>query len=139
MRGQLDLRAGLYPIHAPFGFSLASSLPSGPVYVLFQPPTDSACLVPSMSTNKGEGRREDALVKERLKMRTEYERQKQTLISETEKARPSTHRFVGQHDSVEEGLKTSTVGLMHLEDFQQRKREFEEMQKRKAAQSDEVK
>ena len=53
-----------------------------------------------MSSNKLEGRREDILAKQRLQMREEYERQKEKLISETEKARPSANRFVGQHDSV---------------------------------------
>jgi hypothetical protein len=70
-----------------------------------------------MSNNTGEGRREDALVKQRNQAREEYERQKQQLINETEKARPSAHRFVGQNDSMEDSLKNSTVGLVRLADF----------------------
>ncbi len=62
-----------------------------------------------MSANKAEGRREDALAKQRTQMREEFERQKQTLINETEKARPSANRFVGQNDSMEDSLKNSTV------------------------------
>ncbi|KAG6867018.1 hypothetical protein C0991_003935 [Blastosporella zonata] len=92
-----------------------------------------------MSTSKGEGRREDALVKQRTQMREEFERQKQSLINETEKARPSTNRFVGQHDSMEDTLKHSTVGLVHLEEFQQRRKELEEAKAREAAKSNDLK
>ncbi|KAJ3507936.1 hypothetical protein NLJ89_g6027 [Agrocybe chaxingu] len=92
-----------------------------------------------MSTNKGEGRREDALVKQRTQMREEFERQKQSLINETEKARPSSNRFVGQNDSMEESLKNSTVGLVRLEDFQQKRKELEEAKAREAARSNELK
>ena len=93
----------------------------------------------TMSNNKAEGRREDALAKQRNQMREEFERQKQTLINETEKARPSAHRFVGQHDSMEDTLKHQTVGLVHLEDFQQRRKELEEAQAREAARTNELK
>jgi protein FAM50 len=92
-----------------------------------------------MSTNKAEGRREDALAKQRNQMREDFERQKQTLINETEKARPSANRFVGQNDSMEETLKNSTVGLVHLEEFQQRRKELEEAKAREAAQSNDLK
>ncbi|KAF8969834.1 XAP5-domain-containing protein [Flammula alnicola] len=92
-----------------------------------------------MSNNKPEGRREDALAKQRNQMREEYERQKQTLINETEKARPSANRFVGQNDSMEDSLKNRTVGLVRLEDFQQRRKELEEAKAREAAQSNELK
>ncbi|KAI0797972.1 XAP5, circadian clock regulator-domain-containing protein [Abortiporus biennis] len=92
-----------------------------------------------MSANQAEGRREDALIKQRNQMREEYERQKQTLIQETEKARPSTNRFVGQNDSMEDTLKKSTVGLVHLEEFQQRRKELEEAKLREAARTSELK
>ncbi|KIL69898.1 hypothetical protein M378DRAFT_68685 [Amanita muscaria Koide BX008] len=92
-----------------------------------------------MSNSKLEGRREDALAKQRMQLREEYERQKEKLISETEKARPSTNRFVGQHDSVEDSLRHSTVGLVRLEDFQQRRKEIEEAKAREAARSNELK
>jgi protein FAM50 len=72
-------------------------------------------------------------------MHEEYLRQKNALISETEKARPSTNRFVGQHDSMEDSLKNSTVGLVHLEDFQQRRKELEEAKAREAAKSSDLK
>ncbi|KAJ6597099.1 XAP5, circadian clock regulator-domain-containing protein [Mycena vulgaris] len=92
-----------------------------------------------MSSNKAEGRREDALAKQRLQQHEDYLRQKHTIISETEKARPSTNRFVGQHDSMEDSLKNSTVGLVHLEDFQQRRKELEEAKAREAAKSNDLK
>ncbi|KAI0780991.1 XAP5, circadian clock regulator-domain-containing protein [Trametes elegans] len=92
-----------------------------------------------MSTSKAEGRREDALAKQRNQMREEFERQKQTLIQETEKARPSSNRFVGQNDSMEDTLKHSTVGLVRLEDFQQRRKELEEAKAREAARTNELK
>ncbi|KAJ8519511.1 hypothetical protein ONZ45_g3584 [Pleurotus djamor] len=92
-----------------------------------------------MATNPAEGRREDALAKERDKSRQEYERQKQSLINETEKARPSANRFVGQNDSMEDSLKHQTVGLVKLEDFQQRRREIEEAKAREAARTNDLK
>ncbi|KAN0112075.1 XAP5, circadian clock regulator domain containing protein [Russula decolorans] len=92
-----------------------------------------------MSNNVPEGRREDALVKQRNLAREEYERQKQQLINETEKARPSAHRFVGQNDSMEDSLKNSTVGLVKLEDFQQKRKELEEAKAREAARTDVLK
>ncbi|KDQ61009.1 hypothetical protein JAAARDRAFT_151964 [Jaapia argillacea MUCL 33604] len=92
-----------------------------------------------MSDNRAEGRRTDALEKQRNQMREEYERQKQALINETEKARPSSNKFVGQNDSMEESLKKSTVGLVRLEDFQQRRKELEEAKAREAARTNELK
>lgn len=93
----------------------------------------------TMSNVIPEGRREDALVKQRNLAREEYERQKQQLINETEKARPSAHRFVGQNDSMEDSLKYSTVGLVKLEDFQQKRKELEEAKAREAARTDVLK
>ncbi|KAH7880205.1 XAP5-domain-containing protein [Lentinula edodes] len=69
-----------------------------------------------MATSKAEGRREDALAKEWERMREEFERQKKNLIDETEKSRPSSHRFVSQNDSMEDSLKYSTVWL-DMENF----------------------
>ena len=92
-----------------------------------------------MSNSKAEGRREEAPVKQRTQMREEFERQKQSLIQETEKARPSSNRFVGQNDSMEDTLKQSTVGLVRLEDFQQRRKELEEAKAREAARTNELK
>lgn len=93
----------------------------------------------NMSDNKAEGRRQAELVKQRTQMREDFERQKQTLINETEKARPSAQRFVGENDSMEESLKKHTVGLVRLEDFQQRRKEIEELKAREAAKTSELK
>jgi protein FAM50 len=92
-----------------------------------------------MSQQHPEGRREDALAKQRLLAREEFESKKRQLVAETEKARPSTQRFVGQHDSVEDTLKRQTVGLVHLEVFQQRRKELEEARAREAARTDDLK
>lgn len=92
-----------------------------------------------MSSNNAEGRREDAFAKQRAQNREEYERQKQTLINETEKSRPSASKFVGQNDSMEETLKNQTIGLVKLEDFQQRRKELEEAKAREAARTNELK
>lgn len=101
------------------------------IHVHFLPST------PTMSIP--EGRREDALAKERDRNREEYERQKQKLIAETERSRPSVQRFVGQHDTVEESLKHSTVGLVSLPMFQQKRKELEEAKAREAARTNELK
>ena len=83
--------------------------------------------------------RRSALAKQREAAHADYERQKKQLVAETEKARPSSHRFVGQNDSVEDSLKRHTVGLVHLEDFQARRKELEEERARAAAKSDNLK
>lgn len=93
----------------------------------------------TMAASRGEALRQDALAKERAKAREEFERQKEKLISETEKARPSTARFVGQNDTMEDFLKKQTVGLVRLEDFQQKRKEIEEAKAREAAKTDELK
>ncbi|KAI5121660.1 hypothetical protein M0805_002736 [Coniferiporia weirii] len=92
-----------------------------------------------MATSQSEGLRQDVLAKERARQREDFERQKEKLISDTEKARPSSARFVGQHDSMEDSLKRTTVGLVRLEEFQQRRRELEEAKAREAAKTDELK
>lgn len=92
-----------------------------------------------MSTSKAEGRREDVFAKQRIQMREEFERKKQILINETEKARPSANRFVGQNDSLEDSLHHKTIGLVKLEDFQKTKKELEEAKAREAARTNELK
>ncbi|KAJ7632821.1 XAP5, circadian clock regulator-domain-containing protein [Roridomyces roridus] len=92
-----------------------------------------------MASSKAEGRREEALVKQRTQAHEEYLRQKTAIVNETEKARPSTNRFVGQQTSMEDHLKNKTVGLVHLEDFQQRRKEVEESQAREAAKTNALK
>ncbi|KAG8897535.1 hypothetical protein FRB99_008107, partial [Tulasnella sp. 403] len=92
-----------------------------------------------MASSQSEGRRQQALDKQRQVMMEEFDRQKQSIIKETEKSRPGANRFVGQNDSMEETLKKSTVGLVRLEDFQRTRAALEEAKAREAAQTDELK
>jgi len=92
-----------------------------------------------MASSRAEGRRQEELTKERQRMREQYEKQKAALVEETEKARPSSNRFVGQNDSMEDSLKRSTVGLVRLEDFQARRKEIQEAKEREAAMTSELK
>lgn len=46
---------------------------------------------------------------------------------------------MGQNDSMEDSLKRSTVGLVHLKDFKQRRQELEEAKAREAARTDDLK
>ncbi|KAI6027652.1 XAP5, circadian clock regulator-domain-containing protein [Pisolithus microcarpus] len=69
----------------------------------------------------------------------ERERHRLKLISKTEKSRPSANKIVGQNDSMEDTLKNSTVGLVRLEDFQQRRKEIEEAKASQAACMSELK
>lgn len=69
----------------------------------------------------------------------EIERQKAALSAETSRDRTSSSRFVGRTEGLEESLKTSTVGLQRLEDFQQKKKALEEQMAREAARTDELK
>jgi len=69
----------------------------------------------------------------------DFDKQKQTMIKETEKSRPTTNRFTGQVDSMEESLKKSTIGLVKLEDFMQKRKALEEAKAREAARTDELK
>lgn len=93
----------------------------------------------TMASSRAEGRRQEELTKERQRMREQYEKQKAALVEETEKARPSSNRFVGQNDSMEDSLKRSTVGLVRLEDFQARRKEIQEAKEREAAMTNELK
>lgn len=72
-------------------------------------------------------------------MMQEFARQKEEIAKETEKRRPDANRFVGQNDSMEETLKKSTVGLVKLEDFRNKRKALEEDEARKAARTDELK
>ncbi|KAH7102364.1 XAP5-domain-containing protein [Auriculariales sp. MPI-PUGE-AT-0066] len=92
-----------------------------------------------MASSGPEKLRQFALEKQRKEAEDEFERKKAALILETEKSRPSAQRFVGQHDSMEDTLKKTTVGLVRLEEFTQRRRELEEAKLREAARTAELK
>ena len=85
--------------------------------------------------------RQEALTRERKEMLSSFQSQKASIINETEKSRPSQqkHKFIGQHDSMEDSLKNRTVGLVHLEEFQQKRKELEELKAREAARTNELK
>jgi hypothetical protein len=69
----------------------------------------------------------------------EFERQKVEMTRETDRNRTGADRFVGKSDSMEESLKMQTVGLVKLEDFQQKRQALEEEKLREAARSNELK
>ncbi|KAF7304982.1 hypothetical protein MKEN_01212900 [Mycena kentingensis (nom. inval.)] len=82
---------------------------------------------------------EDALMQKRMQNHEAYIKTKNAIVAETERARPSANRFVGTVDSMETALRDNTVGLVHLEDFQQRRKEIEEAKAREAARSNALK
>ncbi|KAH7340764.1 XAP5-domain-containing protein [Rhizoctonia solani] len=92
-----------------------------------------------MAGSQSEARRQAALVNQRKEMMEEFDRQKDAMLKETEKSLPGTNRFVGKNDSMEESLKKSTIGLVRLEDFQNKRKELEEAKAREAAQTNELK
>ncbi|CAE6424341.1 unnamed protein product [Rhizoctonia solani] len=92
-----------------------------------------------MAGSQAEARRQAALVNQRKEMMEEFDRQKDAMLKETEKSLPGTNRFVGRNDSMEESLKKSTIGLVRLEDFQNKRKELEEAKAREAARTNELK
>ncbi|CAG7854497.1 Protein FAM50A [Serendipita indica DSM 11827] len=90
------------------------------------------------NVDQGEMRRQ-ALEKQRREMLEEFERQKQALVNETEKARPTASRFVGQNDTMADSLVKSTVGLVQLDEFTQKRKDLEEAKAREAARTNELK
>ncbi|KAG8895162.1 hypothetical protein FRC00_007854 [Tulasnella sp. 408] len=92
-----------------------------------------------MASSQSEGRRQQALDKQRQAMMEEFDKQKQTLLNETEKSRPGNNRFVGQNDSMEDSLKKATVGLVTVEDFKKAREALEEAKARESVQKAEVK
>lgn len=72
-------------------------------------------------------------------MMEDFERQKADLAKESERNRTGSDRFVGKNDSMEDALKKSTIGLVHLEEFQKLRSELEEEKRREAARTNELK
>lgn len=79
------------------------------------------------------------LTKQRQEAHDDIERQKSLLSAESTRDRTSASRFVGRTEGLEETLKTETVGLQRLEDFQSKKKALEEQIAREAARTDELK
>lgn len=92
-----------------------------------------------MSQSQFELRRQGKHEKARTKMMEDFERQKADLAKEAERNRTGSDRFVGKNDSMEDALKKSTIGLVHLEDFQKLRSELEEEKRREAARTNELK
>ncbi|KAG8978376.1 hypothetical protein FRC05_010621 [Tulasnella sp. 425] len=92
-----------------------------------------------MASSQSEGRRQQALDKQRQTMMEEFDKQKQTLLNETEKSRPTANRFVGQNDSMEDSLKKETVGIVTVEDFKKAREALEEAKAREAVQKADLK
>lgn len=92
-----------------------------------------------MSQSQAELRRQGKHEKARAKMMDDFERQKAELGKESERNRTGSDRFVGKNDSMEDALKKSTIGLVHLEDFQKLRSELEEEKRREAARTNELK
>lgn len=88
-----------------------------------------------------EARRADKHEKARKQMMEEFDRQKADLVAATEKNSKvqAADRFTSKTDTIEESLKKSTVGLVSAEDFKRRREELEELKRREAAQTDELK
>ncbi|KAF9897274.1 hypothetical protein BX616_005886, partial [Lobosporangium transversale] len=59
-------------------------------------------------------------------------------IAKDNEFKVSSDKFVSQHDNVEEALKKSTVGLVHLKDFRKVRQELEELKKREAAKTNQM-
>jgi protein FAM50 len=73
-------------------------------------------------------------------MMEEFDRQKADMAKEAERAQKKAgDRFVGNTDSIEETLKKNTVGLVSAEDFKKRREELEELKRREAAKTSELK
>ncbi|EGG03727.1 uncharacterized protein MELLADRAFT_72487 [Melampsora larici-populina 98AG31] len=92
-----------------------------------------------MASSTAEKHRIAVHEKKRKEMMDEFERQKVEMTRETDRNRTGADRFVGKSDSMEESLKMQTVGLVKLEDFQQKRQALEEEKMREAARSNELK
>ncbi|WAQ84354.1 hypothetical protein PtA15_4A807 [Puccinia triticina] len=92
-----------------------------------------------MASSTSEKHRIAVHEKKRKEMMDEFERQKSEMTRETDRNRTGADRFVGKSDSMEESLKMQTVGLVKLEDFQQKRQALEEEKMREAARSNELK
>ncbi|KAG0069906.1 hypothetical protein BGZ89_001858, partial [Linnemannia elongata] len=77
------------------------------------------------------------LERAREKMMQDFEQQR-IQIAKDHEVKAAADKFVVQHSNVEEALKQSTIGLVHLKDFQKVRLELEELKKREAAQTNKL-
>ncbi|KAL7415850.1 XAP5, circadian clock regulator-domain-containing protein [Mrakia frigida] len=73
-------------------------------------------------------RRQVLLEDKRKEMMEQFEKEKAAMTKETEKKNAGSERFVAHVESMDEKLKKSTVGLVNLKDFQERRKALEEEQ-----------
>ncbi|KAK3820990.1 MAG: XAP5, circadian clock regulator-domain-containing protein [Benniella sp.] len=90
-----------------------------------------------MTGTSQEGARHQKLEKQREKMMNEFEQQRAQITKDNE-VKVSADKFVVQHDNVEDALKKSTIGLVHLKDFRKVRQELEELKKREAAKTNQL-
>lgn len=100
-----------------------------------------AHLSAAMASSQSEARRAEKHVKARQQMLDELERQKAEVAAAAEKnaKAAASDRFTSKTESIEETLKKSTVGLVSAEDFKKRREALEELKRREAAKTDELK
>ncbi|KAF9104091.1 hypothetical protein BGX29_002468 [Mortierella sp. GBA35] len=84
-----------------------------------------------------EGARQQKLEKAREAMMKDFEQQR-IQIAKDHEVKSASEKFVVQHDNVEEALKKSTVGLVHLKDFRKARQELEELKQREAAMTNQL-
>ncbi|RIA84216.1 FAM50A protein [Glomus cerebriforme] len=85
-----------------------------------------------------EGQRQAMLEKQRAKMLSEFERQREKITKDNQ-VNITNSKFVTQYEDVEDSLKKETIGLVKLEDFQKIRQEIQVQKEREAARTAELK
>ncbi|CAG8555846.1 6405_t:CDS:2 [Paraglomus brasilianum] len=85
-----------------------------------------------------EGQRQAMLEKQRAKMLSDFEKQREKITKDNQ-VNVTSSKFVTQNADVEGFLKKETVGLYKLEDFQKIRMEIEVQKEREAARTSELK
>ncbi|CED84813.1 Uncharacterized conserved protein XAP-5 [Phaffia rhodozyma] len=88
-----------------------------------------------MSSSHDEKRRQALLEEKRKEMLEAFEKEKAAMAKETEKKNAGADRFVAHVESMDERLKKSTVGLVNLKDFQEKRKALEAEQMMLTAQT----
>ncbi|CAG8803677.1 13955_t:CDS:2, partial [Gigaspora rosea] len=84
-----------------------------------------------------EGQRQAMLEKQRAKMLSEFEKQREKIAKDNQ-VNITNSKFVTQYDDVEDSLKKETIGLVKLEDFQKIRKELQVQKEREAARTAEL-
>ncbi|RGB36011.1 XAP5, circadian clock regulator-domain-containing protein [Rhizophagus diaphanus] len=85
-----------------------------------------------------EGQRQAMLEKQRAKMMSEFEKQREKITKDNQ-VNITNSKFVTQYEDVEDSLKKETIGLVKLEDFQKIRKEIQVQKEREAARTAELK